>query len=62
MSTSYNITTEVEKESSIPYPKDVMTNLNEWNIDSKDTILAITPHFEMGSNEVTNPLMAANLI
>jgi hypothetical protein len=29
MPTSYNITTEMEEESSTPYPKDTMTYSNE---------------------------------
>ncbi len=58
MSTSYNIATEVEEESSTPYPKETMTYSNEWNTNSKDTMLTIIPHSKMGSNKTTDPPMA----
>jgi hypothetical protein len=58
MLTSNNIATEVEEESSTPYPKETMTYSNEWNTNSKDTMLTITPHSKMGSNKITDPPMA----
>ncbi|CAM6033606.1 unnamed protein product [Sphagnum compactum] len=49
---------EVEEESSPPYPKNTMTNLEKMTMNSKDTMLMVTPHFAMGSNKLNDPPMA----
>jgi hypothetical protein len=52
------IKSKVEKENSLPYPKNTMKNLEKKTMNSKDTMLPLTPHFTMGSNKLNDPPMA----
>jgi hypothetical protein len=51
----------VEKERSPPYPKDVMMDLEEETMNLEDTTSATTPQSTMGSNKLMDPLMALDL-
>lgn len=51
------IISDVEKESSPPYPKDAMTNSKEEITNLEEATPATTPHFTMGSNELNDPPM-----
>jgi hypothetical protein len=47
----------VEEESSPPYLKDAMTDLEEEMTNLEDTTSATTPQSTMGSNELNHPPM-----
>lgn len=52
---------EAENESSPPYPKDAMTNLEEKMMNLENTMLVVTPHSAMGSNKLNDSPMAPSL-
>jgi hypothetical protein len=62
VSASSIIISNVEEESSPPYPKDAMTNLEEEMMNLEETTLATTPQSATCSNELNNPPMAPNLV
>jgi hypothetical protein len=49
---------DVEEESSPPYPKNAMMDSKEKTTNSKNTTLMATPQSTMGSNKLNNPPMA----
>jgi hypothetical protein len=51
---------DVEEESSPPYPKYVMTNLEKEMMNLEETTLVTTPHSITSSNELNEPPMAPN--
>jgi hypothetical protein len=51
----------VEKESSPPYLKDTMMDLEKKTMNSEDTMSTVIPHSAMGSNKLNNPPITPNL-
>jgi hypothetical protein len=51
----------VEEDNSPPYLRDVIINLKEETMNSKDTTSVVTPQSAMSSNKLNDPLMACSL-
>jgi hypothetical protein len=56
------IRSNVEEESSLPYPGDAMMDLEEETSSLENTTLAVTPQFTTSSNELNDPPMALDSI